>query len=233
MLGINVPVAFLGGLVSFFAPCVLPLVPAYIGYIAGVKSKVILSSLLYIAGFSVVFMLFGLVAGGVGIFLRRYTFLFQRVGGMVIVLLGLDFAGILRIPFLAKERRLSLPGWAENWGYFRSFLVGVIFAAAWTPCVGAVLGSILSLAAITETALTGAFLLFVYSLGISLPFLAVSLTLSLTSKFVPVFSRFSGVVSVVSGLLLAALGLLLATDTYKYVNSWFFEVAFRLGYQIK
>lgn len=246
MFDINLPIAFVAGVISFFAPCVVPLLPAYIGYVTGVslsdlqtqgygpfRKKLLISSIFYILGFSIVFVLLGTAAAGFGVVLRRYDYLIQRVGGLIILILGLEFAGVFNIPFLARQFQFSLPDWTKKLGYFRAFFVGLVFATAWTPCVGAILGSILALAAVSGTALRGASLLFVYSLGISVPFLIVSLTLVSAPKYLSFVGRYIGIISKVAGLLLAALGVLLLTDTYKYLNSWLFEIAFRLGYQIR
>lgn len=246
MTEINSLIAFSAGLISFFAPCVLPLLPAYIGYITGVSfadlqtfgykpffRKLLLSSLFYILGFSIVFVLLGTAAAGIGVSLRRYDFLIQRIGGLVILILGLEFAGILNLPFLARTRQFTLPAWTQKLGYFRAFFLGLVFATAWTPCVGAVLGSILALAASSKTALEGASLLFVYSLGISTPFIIVSLTLAPAPKYLAFISKRIGIISRIAGILLAILGILLLTDTYRYVNAWLFEIAFKLGYTIR
>ncbi len=246
MLDLNFPVAFGAGLVSFFAPCVAPLLPAYVGYVIGVstkelkekgyapfRKKMIVSSLLYILGFSLVFVLLGTAAASVGIALRRYDFIIQRVGGLIILILGLEFAGILKIPFLAQTKQFTVPDWIKKLGEARAFLIGIIFASVWTPCVGAVLGSILALAAVTGTAVRGASLLLVYSLGISVPFMIVSLTLASAPKYLSFINRHIGTIARVAGLILAVLGLLLLTNTYRFLNSWLFDFAFKLGYEIK
>lgn len=246
MFDINLPIAFVAGLISFFAPCVVPLLPAYISYVTGVSlndlkggqynkfvKKILFSSIFYILGFSIIFVLLGTAASGVGIIFRRYDYIIQRVGGLIILILGLEFSGIINIPFLAFQKQFKLPDWVDKLGYFRAFFIGIVFATAWTPCVGAVLGSILALAAISGTAVKGATLLFTYSLGISIPFLIVSLTLAWFPRYLSFVSKHIGVISKVAGLLLALLGILLLTDTYKYLNSWLFEIAFRLGYQIR
>ncbi len=246
MLDLNFPVTFGAGLVSFFAPCVIPLLPAYVGYVTGVsvkelqekgyapfRKKMVVTSILYILGFSVVFVLLGAATASIGGFFIEYAGLIQRVGGAVILVLGLEFAGILKLPFLAGIKQFTLPLWTEKLGHARAFFVGVVFATAWTPCVGAVLGSILTLAATTGMAVEGATLLFVYSLGISLPFLIVSLTLASAPKYLKVITRRIDAIAKTSGLILVALGLLLLTDSYKYLNSWLFELAFKLGYEIK
>lgn len=246
MININFPIAFWAGVVSFFAPCVIPLLPAYISYVTGVslndlkengykpfRKKILLTSIYYILGFSIVFVLLGTAAAGVGIAFRRYDSLIQKLGGLVILILGMDFAGFFHIPFLAKTRQINLPDWTKRLGHVRAFFVGLVFAVTWTPCVGAILGSILALAAVSGTVVVGASLLFVYSLGISLPFLVVSLTLSSAPKYLSFLSKHIGVISKVAGILLAILGILLLTDTYKYLNSWLFNLAFYLGYKIK
>ena len=242
----NFFIAFAAGLVSFFAPCVIPLLPAYVAYVTGVSltelkikgytpyiKKILLTSLFYILGFSLVFTLLGSAAGGIGMTLRHYDSLIQKIGGVIIFVLGLEFAGIINLSFLARERKLNLPSWTASFGYFRSFFIGLTFALAWTPCIGAVLGSILALAIAAETAVGGAKLLFVYSLGISIPFLIASLTLASLPKYLKIFTRRAGLISKIAGIFLAVLGLLLLTDTYKYVNSWIFEIFFKLGYTIR
>lgn len=246
MFDIGFGIAFGAGVISFFAPCVIPLLPAYVGYVTGVSlsdlksqgrpiyfKKLLISSVFYILGFSIVFVILGTAAAGVGIALRRYDFLVQRIGGLLILVFGLEFAGVLNIPFLARTRRLSLPSWINQVGYLRAFFIGTVFATAWTPCVGAVLGTILALAAVSATAVYGATLLFVYSLGISVPFLIVSLTLAQAPKYLSFISQHQGVIAKIAGFVLVLLGFLLLTDTYKYLNSWLFELAFRLGYQIR
>jgi cytochrome c-type biogenesis protein len=225
---------------------VVPLLPAYIAFVCGVSlkdlkaqgyrpfiKKILLSSLFYILGFSLIFVLLGTTAASTGIFLRRHDFLIEKIGGILMIIFGLEFAGILKLPLLSKERRLSLPAWAKNLGYLRALVMGIIFAMAWTPCIGAVLGSILALAATAKTAATGAFLLFVYSLGIALPFLIIALTLASAPRFIGSFSRFFGPISKVAGIILAILGLALLTNTFKFLNAWIFDIAFKLGYKIR
>lgn len=246
MFDISFPIAFVSGLISFFAPCVVPLLPAYIGYVAGVsikdlelhgaqkyRKKLILSSVLYILGFSLVFVILGTAAAGVGQLLRQFEDAVRIIGGALVLIFGLSFSGVLRVPLLAREYGFKFPAWANHLGHGRAFLIGIVFATVWTPCVGTILGAILALAAVSQTALTGAALLFTYSLGISIPFLVVSLTLLQAPKYLPLISKNIGMVSKIAGLILILLGILLLTNTYKFVNSWLFEIAFRLGYQIR
>lgn len=246
MFDISFPVAFVSGVISFFAPCVVSLLPAYIAYVSGVslaslreqggnlyQRKLLVTSLFYIVGFSVIFVLLGTTAAGIGTLLRQYQVWMQIIGGLFIILFGLQFAGLLHLAFLSRELRITLPQWTSSLGPLRSFMIGVLFALVWTPCVGVVLGSILTLAAIQGSALHGALLLFVYSLGISIPFLVVALTLIQAPRYLTVISRHVGLISRVAGIMLVIIGLLLVTDTYKYVNSWIFSIAYSLGYQIR
>ncbi|MBI2405647.1 sulfite exporter TauE/SafE family protein [Candidatus Microgenomates bacterium] len=245
MFEISFPIAFVAGIVSFFAPCVVPLLPTYVAYVSGVslgqlrggitayQSKLLVSSLFYIIGFSLIFVLFGTAAGSIGSLLRQYQLWIQIIGGLFVIVFGLEFAGFLHIPLLARGGSVSLPAWTAKLGYARSLLIGILFAIVWTPCIGVVLGSILTIAAVQATALQGALLLFVYSLGISIPFLIVAATLAQAPKYLQTIARHTGLISRVAGLLLVAIGLLLVTDTYKYVNGWIFEIAFKWGYQIR
>jgi len=242
MFDASFPVAFGAGIVSFFAPCVVPLLPAYIGYVTGVslkelkekgyapyRRKIISSSLFYILGFSIVFALMGTFAATLGAAITRNQLLVQRVGGVIILILGLEIAGLLSIPFFARERKFTLPAWVDKFGHLRAFIIGLIFAIAWTPCIGPILGGILALASTTGKAATGGLLLFVYSLGISVPFMIVSLTLASAPKYLSFISKYVGVVSRASGIILALLGILLMTNTYRFINGWLVNLQYNLG----
>lgn len=256
MQELNLIVAFSSGVVSFFAPCVVPLLPAYVGYISGVsidqlkrekglgqhRRKVLVTSLFYVLGFSLVFVILGTTAASLGSVLRQQDVVISRVGGILVMLFALNFMGILKIPSLASGKQLRLPAWAERLGHGRAFLIGIVFATAWTPCVGAVLGAILTLAAVSQTATTGAAMLFVYSLGISIPFLIISLVIAQVPGVLKSINRYVGVMSKVSGVLLFIIGFLLFNNTvglisdkltYNRLNSLLFEIAFSLGYEIR
>ena len=244
-------VAFFSGIMSFFAPCVIPMLPAYLGYITGVsikelkeksveeyKSRLWWSSLSYVVGFSFVFVLMGTTAAGFGSLILGNSDWIQRIGGLLVMFFSLTFLGVLKMPWLQVERGFKLPEWSQNLGYGRAFLVGVVFATAWSPCVGAVLGAILSLAAASQTVAKGAWLLFVYSLGISLPFLLVSLILVRSPSVLSLLAKYSVVASKASGILLFVIGFLLFNNTlgliskdltYNRLNGWFFEQAIRVG----
>lgn len=246
MFEISFPIAFVAGIVSFFAPCVVPLLPTYVAYVSGVslaqlrgqgiasyQRKLLFSSLFYIIGFSLIFVILGTAAGSIGSLLRQYQLWIQIIGGLLITIFGLEFAGFLHIPLLARGGWVPIPAWTAKLGYARSLLIGILFAIVWTPCVGVVLGSILAIATVQATALQGALLLFVYSLGISIPFLIVAATLAQAPKYLQIIARHTGLISRIAGLLLVVIGILLITNTYRYVNGWIFEIAFKWGYQIR
>lgn len=252
---INLLVAFTSGVVSFFAPCVVPLLPAYIGYVTGVsleelrvkgvaayKKQLVLSSLAYFLGFSVIFVILGTTAASLGSVLRSYDVWIQRGGGILVMLLALSFMGWFQIPWLTSLHGLALPKWADKLGYGRAFVVGIVFATVWTPCVGAVLGAILTLAAASQTVTVGATMLLVYSLGISVPFLVVSLALVQVPGLLKVITKYLGIITKVTGWGLLVIGFLLFNNTvgliskdltYNRLNSLLFEIAFKLGYKIR
>lgn len=242
---ITFPVAFSAGIVSFFAPCVLPLLPVYISYVTGVslnelkengykkyRRKMLVSSLFYILGFSLLFTILGITAGGVGYLFRLYAREIQIIGGIILVLLGLDFAGQIRLPFSQKQTNIKLPNWVKSSEWLRSFTLGLIFAVTWTPCIGAVLGGIYAIAATSGSAITGGALLFVYSLGISTPFLIVSFTLASAPKYLKFISSKIEIINKISGFVLAILGILLITGYYAHLNAFIFNIAYGLGYEI-
>jgi cytochrome c-type biogenesis protein len=246
MLDVSYPVAFGAGVLSFFAPCVAPLLPAYIAYVTGItlkniqddglkpyRKKIMYNGVLYILGFSLVFVALGVAASGLGASLRKYDDLIQKAGGLIIILFGLEFAGFLNIKLLAKQRQIQIPEKVQKLGPARSFVIGLIFAATWTPCIGAVLGTILALAATSGQVFKGASLLFVYSLGISVPFIIVSMSLSYAPKYLKVVTKNAGKISKIAGVLMIILGVLLLTNTYRYLNSYLFQLAFSLGYQVR
>lgn len=225
-----------GGLLSFLSPCVLPLFPSYLSFVAGVsleevqgtlvtprtRRAILLNSLLFILGFSLVFIALGAGATLVGQALFQQQALIRRLGGGLILLLGLYVAGWLRLPFLMREWRVELR--ARPAGYLGALLTGITFAAGWTPCIGPILGSILTLASVAQTTTSGILLLAAYSLGFALPFLVSSLAIS---HFLAVFDRFKRFlpwVTRTSGLILILLGLLLVSDYFTLLSRFAFSL---------
>jgi cytochrome c-type biogenesis protein len=229
---LSILVAFVGGLFSFLSPCVLPLFPSYLSFITGMSLDQIQStadggrgrrwvlgnSLAFVGGFSVVFVGMGASFSALGQLLFDYREQIRLLGGLLIVAFGLYIAGLLRLPFLARYQQIQLR--SKPAGLAGSWLVGVTFAIGWTPCVGPILGSILSLAGTAETVSTGVALLSAYSAGLALPFVASSVALG---AFLAAFRRFRPWIPVVeraAGVLLVVVGVLVATNYFVVLNAY-------------
>jgi cytochrome c-type biogenesis protein len=229
---VTVVLAFGAGLLSFLSPCVLPLVPVYLSYLTGStiggeetpttnRSTVFIHALLFVLGFSLVFvLLFGLPMGYLGRFLAGFTPILVKVGGLLLIIFGLHTIGLIQIPFLLMERRVEV-GMGSSPIYVRSALVGMTFAAGWIPCVGPLLGAILTLALDTRSVWQAVFFLFVYSMGLGIPFLLVALLLTTATGWLKQLNRHLNIVSIVSGVFLIIIGLLLLTGTFQRLNSLF------------
>ena len=219
-------VAFAAGLLSFLSPCVLPLVPSYIGFLTGmslpemaVRRRVALvHALLFVFGFSLVFMLLGASATALGRALNYYQHWLQRVGGVLIILFGLVCMGVIKAGFLNQEHRLQVE--QKPVGYLGSALVGMAFGAGWTPCIGPVLGAILGLAATSQDLSRGLLLLGVYSAGLAVPFLIAAAALDAFLDWFQRFRRYLPWVMRVSGALLIFVGILMATGEFTRLAGW-------------
>jgi cytochrome c-type biogenesis protein len=223
--------AFLAGLVSFLSPCVLPLVPGYVSLISGVGveelkvqethvlRKVMLNSIAFILGFSIVFITLGALSTEVGQLASQYKSTLARVAGVIIILFGLHLTGILPIKALYADKRLhNVKGGSTPWG---AFVIGFAFAFGWTPCVGPILGAILGLAAAQNSVSQGILLLTVYSMGLAVPFLLAALGIERFMKFYGGFRRHMHAVEIVSGGLLMALGVLLVLGKFTLLARYF------------
>ncbi len=219
-------VAFAAGLLSFLSPCVLPLVPSYVGFLTGMtlpelagrRRIAALHALLFVAGFSLVFVLLGATATALGSTLRYYQAWLQRIGGGLIILFGLMCFGLVRVGALEREKRLQLRH--RPLGFLGSLLVGMAFAAGWTPCIGPVLGAILSLAATGPSVSRGMLLLGTYSAGLAVPFLVAAVAVE---SFLAWFQRFRWFLPWVmraSGALLVFVGVLLVTGEFTRLAGW-------------
>jgi cytochrome c-type biogenesis protein len=232
MSNLPLPIAaFLAGLVSFLSPCVLPLVPGYVSLISGVgveelKSqeasllrKVMLNSLAFVAGFSIVFVTLGAISTEVGQLAAQYKAVLARVAGVLIIVFGLHLTGILRIKALYADKRLhSVKGGSTPWG---AFVIGFAFAFGWTPCVGPILSVILGFAAAQDSVAKGILLLTIYSLGLAVPFLLTSLGIERFLKFYGRFRGYMHALEIASGGLLIALGLLLVFGKFTVLARYF------------
>ncbi|MCK5512702.1 MAG: sulfite exporter TauE/SafE family protein [Thermodesulfovibrionia bacterium] len=226
MSDISYTLAFFGGILSFLSPCILPLIPSYVSFITGVsldefktgnkafiRKLTAINSLLFITGFSTVFILLGVFSSFMSALLYA-SFMGIRlyhVGGVIIIVFGLYVMGILKIGFLSKEHRVHLK--SKPRGYIGSFVVGLTFGAGWTPCIGPMLGSILFIAATAGSAFYGFKLLLVYSIGLGIPFLATSLAMNTFLSRYTAIQKHMRVIMFLSGLLLIAFGILLLTDS--------------------
>ncbi len=251
--GVSLLIAFAAGLLSVASPCVLPLVPAYLGYLTGTAlegssgSQTVatvgaggaggsvaiasapprdntpspfLHSVAFVSGFSVIFILFGISLGLVGFFLRDNLDLILRVAGVMLIVMGLHLAGVITIPWLEQERRLDV-GRGAKVGYARSFAVGSAFSAGWSPCIGPTLGAIFALSVSSGSVLEAGVLFGVYSLGLSIPFLALGLAYSSVKPLYMRAKRYMGIVNYISGAMLIVIGILIFTDSLINLNSAF------------
>lgn len=229
MAGISLIIAFAAGLVSFLSPCILPLIPAYLTFLAGtsiqvkysteMRTRIFLNSICFVLGFSVLFSILGVllqsVLAGVAYSIQTYL---SYIGGAIIILFGLMMIGIIEIPALSAEHKLNVK--RSNASYFTSFLFGAAFAVGWTPCVGAALGSILTLA-ITQPG-TALPLMLSYSLGLGIPFLLVGLFVSQASGVIRSLGPYLKWLNIIFGILLVVLGILVLTQTLPLIANFGF-----------
>lgn len=233
---ISIVGAFVAGLLSFLSPCVLPLIPSYITYITGlsfadlqaehpshkVRQQTIIHSLLFIAGFTCVFVLLGASASFLGDFLQEHKTAIRRIGGVMIVIFGVHVSGLFDIGLLLGEKKLTLH--RKPAGYLGSLVVGVVFAAGWTPCIGPILATILAVAA-TEG--RGVWLLLTYSMGLAIPFFLASLALHQFLVFFKRFKRHIRLFEIITGVFMVIVGILIFTNSLvlisRYTSAWFGE----------
>ncbi len=230
--------SFFAGILTFLAPCTLPLVPAYLGFISGVdqealknpqtrkvaRRKIFLNGLAFIVGFSFIFIAFGMLAGFAGTALAPYRIWLARIGGILVILFGLFMLGVFKLSFFQNYKRIPIPQWLHLGKPSSSFFIGGTFALGWTPCVGPILASILLLAGTSGTALEGGLMLSIFSFGLAIPFLIIAFTFSQATNYIERISKYVTWVSIIGGIFLILLGILLATDN--------FGLTIQYGYQL-
>ena len=230
MKDVTYPLAFLAGVLSFLSPCVLPLVPSYVSFITGLSFKelttsidrkkirylTIMNSLAFICGFSFVFVTLGVSSSAIGVFLFKYIDIIRIIGGIIVIFFGLFIAGILKLDFLMPEKKIHLIG--KPAGYIGTFIIGMTFAAGWSPCIGPILGTILLYAGSKGSAIYGLKLLSVYSLGLAIPFFVSSLAINTFLSYSPKISKYMKFIMNLSGLLLIIFGIMLLTDQIKILG---------------
>ena len=223
IFNVSAGIAFLAGLASFLSPCVLSLVPAYIGYLGGraagggsnAKNRWITFShgVAFVIGFTLVFLLFNIVASALGGLLYDIRNWIARIGGLIVVIFGLHMIGIIRIPFLQYDVRVH-SSVNQNLGYLSSVLMGVFFSAGWSPCVGPVLGTILTLSANGGNLWVGTMLGLAYSAGLAIPFLVAALGIGWVTTILKKYGKVMHYVEIIMGILLVVIGLLLITGRF-------------------
>lgn len=235
---------FFAGILTFLAPCTLPLVPAYLGFISGIdqdalknpetakaaRRKIFFNGLAFIVGFSLVFIAFGVLAGIAGQALAPYRVWMARIGGVLVILFGLFMLGFFKLPFFQSDKRIPIPKWLTLGRPSSSLFIGGTFALGWTPCVGPILGSVLLLAGTSATAVQGGFLLAVFSLGLAIPFLIIALLFSRATRYIDSISKYLKWVSIIGGIFLILLGALLVTDNFGLTIQYGYELLDFINY---
>ncbi len=229
---VSIMVAISAGFISFLSPCILPLIPSYVAFITGisieelsygrslkrVRYRVIVNSLMFIFGFSMIFIALGASATFIGRFLADNIRWFEIIGGVLVIVLGVHFTGLLRLKFLDREKKIHLQ--EKPLGYAGTFLVGIAFGAGWTPCVGPILGAILTMAATTQNIWKGILLLSVYSLGLGLPFFLSAVILHKFFEYFKAIRRYFKVITMVGGILLILVGVLLISGYFSSISGF-------------
>lgn len=238
---VNIGLAFLAGLASFLAPCVLPLVPAYLSYLSGytlaptdgddrraIRWPVVGHALAFVLGFSIVFILLGTAAGALGQLVRGDWL--RIIGGTLMILFGLTLTGALHIPLFDQQRQFAVNR-KVTWGYASSLLTGLSFGAGWTPCVGPVLSSILVLSTDQATLWRGVGLLIAYSAGIGIPFILAALLVDRAGSLIRKLRPYQPVIHMVTGILIIIVGVILITDSFAAIGIWLEErgIGWELG----
>lgn len=229
--------AFIAGIFTFLAPCTLPLVPGYLGFISGVsaldlqdplklksaRKKIFLNGILFVIGFSLIFILLGSLFGLGGSALVQYRTWLSRIGGLFVILFGLFMIGALRLPFLNIEKKIRITKVLKPGSPASSLIFGATFAFGWTPCIGPILGSILTLAAASATVGQGSFLLLIFSLGLAIPFLIIAAGISSVSNHLSKLNKHLHAISIIGGLFLVFLGILLSTNKLGFLITHFYQ----------
>lgn len=218
---------FSEGILTFISPCILPMLPIYFLYLAGESekdhieenagrsSRLIINSLGFVIGFTLVFIALGATVTSLGHFLVNHRNLLEKISGLVMVLFGLNFTGLIKISFLNSEKRIDYK--FSKLHLLSSILFGMVFGLGWTPCLGAFLGSALALASNSKTIYSGMFLLLVYSLGLGIPFVLSAILFDKAKGVFKIIQKYSRAISIVSGILLIAAGIMVFTGTLKYL----------------
>lgn len=206
-------ISFLEGIATFISPCLLPMLPIYISYFAGQNKKetknTIKNAFGFVLGFSSIFVLLGVLAGTFGKFVKQYMSILNIIFGILVIAFGINFIGIIKIPFLNKTRKI--PFKAKDMGFLSSFLFGIIFSIGWTPCVGAFLGSALLMVTTGGQILKGGLLLLCFSIGLGIPFIISAILVNRLKTTIDLIKKHYIIINTISGLFLILIGILMAT----------------------
>jgi cytochrome c-type biogenesis protein len=217
-------IAFSAGFLSFLSPCVLPLIPSYLAFLLGDygdqkkkdKNYSIIPALIFIAGFTSIFILLGLSATFLGKFLMKNQSILRKISGIIIIIFGLHISGIIKLKWLYYEKKLDIKQKSNK--YVQSFILGIGIALAWTPCIGPILSSILILAGNSKSLLSGGFLLFIYSFGFALPFLITAIAAKKILPTIKKLNKYLKYINLVSGILIIILGILIFTNNLNIIS---------------
>ncbi|MFC1617739.1 cytochrome c biogenesis CcdA family protein [Patescibacteria group bacterium] len=230
---ITIGAALLGGLVSFISPCVIVLIPAFLAYLSGThlgeqssRWRVLASTLIFTLGFTIVFVLLGASLGWLSESLQNFDLWLERIGGILIVFFGLVILGVIKIPWLQSEHKINLQAKRKNaiWQGVSSFLLGIVFAVGWTPCVSPILAAILVMAGTSGSVTNGAFLLLIYSIGLMIPFIIVGIFLNWFAPRIARHTRTLNIINKIAGVLLIAFGIIVLTGNLPRVMSLLFNL---------
>lgn len=242
---ISIFIAFIAGVFSFVSPCVLPIIPSYITYITGlsfedfdkeqnkalVRKITVIHSLIFILGFTAVFVALGASATAIGNVFSKYKDVIRLVGGIIVILFGIHITGLINLKFLESEKKVYIKN--KPTGYFGTLLVGITFGAGWTPCIGPILGSILYLAMNMKTVYSGIVLLTSYSLGLGVPFFLSSLAINSFLVYFKRFRKYVKIITIASGIFLIIIGGLLVTNRFVGVSNYFQRLMPAINFEIK
>lgn len=217
--------SFLEGIITFISPCLLPMIPIYLSYFAGGsiannKTKTIKNAFGFVIGFTIVFVLLGAFASSIGIFLKQYSRIMEIVFGIIIIIFGINFTGLINIKFLNRANSMKVE--TRDLNFIKSILFGIIFSVTWTPCVGTFLGSALMLAATSEHVVEGIFMLLCYSIGLAIPFLVAAVLINKLKTTFDFIKKHYKVINIICGIFLIGIGILMLTG---YLRQFLFMLS--------
>ena len=215
-------ISFLEGIITFISPCILPMLPVYISYFANGQNnrkKTVVNALGFVAGFTIVFVCMGAFAGAIGSLLQRYKTAVNLITGAIVIILGLNFTGIIKLGFLNRTQKADVQ--VNPIGFGTSMVFGIVFSIGWTPCVGAFLGSALMLASQRGTMLEGIGMLVLYSAGLGIPFILSAVLIDYLKAVFQIIKKNYRIINMVSGIFLIIVGVLMMTGTFGYLLTFF------------